>query len=55
MINKKEEITFVELFSKNFELSARPKKSDSGCYSLRSKTQPFHFSNQIKISENMEK
>jgi hypothetical protein len=46
------------LFSHSFELSVRPKKSDSGCYSLRSKTQPCDFSVQIilvKISQNGER
>mgnify|MGYP001557968575 CR=1 FL=1 len=45
LINK----TNVGRFSSSFELSVRPKKSDSGCYSLCSSTQPYDFSNQVNL------
>jgi hypothetical protein len=45
----------VECFSNGFELLARAKKPVSGCYSLRSKMQPYDFSNQLNISENIAK
>jgi hypothetical protein len=44
----------VGLFSNIFVPTERPRKSDSGCYSLRSKTQPYDFFSN-KFSKNIVK
>ena len=43
------------LFSDNSNPTDWSKKSDSGCYSFHSFTQPCDFSNQLNFSENIVK